>query len=139
MSRWAKNSCKDLLEAGKTLPPPPWVFSRGLSLGHQKWSILYTWKYFCLMKNEFVYIFLEARFQNALNQEDNIYFVSLRLLQLGNIAKIRLELAQISSDLYAEVFNSHKDFFWLNQSMYTANVLSAKSTDECLRTKSQDN
>ena len=70
------------------------------------------------MKNEFVYIFLEARFQNALNQEDNIYFVSLRLLQLGNIAKIRLELAQISSDLYAEVFNSHKDFFWLNQSMY---------------------
>ena len=43
------------------------------------------------MKNEIVYMILEARFQNALNEEDNIYFVSLRMLQLGNIAKIRHE------------------------------------------------
>ena len=63
------------------------------------------------MKNEIVYMILEARFQNALNEEDNIYFVSLRMLQLGNIAKIRLELAQIGSDLYVKAFKSHKDFF----------------------------
>ena len=31
------------------------------------------------------------------------------------------------------------DFYWAMGCVYTANVLSAESTDECLRTKSKDN